>query len=154
MMSAQRTEESDEKAADAYAKCENLRVAGVIKSHVAAVDCAIPKVQEAYQTAAYPFEDLVYISVQARRFGARKVDAGEISDAEYQSAVTEMQSRLKAEEGHRLARMRLGGNPNPQSPEELLHGLTALMVTPAAAALPSAPPGADCVPIAGIRKCN
>jgi hypothetical protein len=154
MMSAQRKDEADETAADAYQKCENLRLAGVIKSHVGAIDCALPQVQKAYQVAAYPFDDLIYISVQARRFGARKVDSGEISDAEYQSAVQEMNGRLKAEEKRRLARMNLGGDPKPEGPDEIMRGLTALMPTPAAAALPPPPKSADCVPIVGIRQCN
>lgn len=153
IMSAQRTAESDEAAADAYQKCENLRIAGVVKSHVASVDCAIPKVQQAYQVAAYPFMDLVYISVQARRYGARKVDTGEATEAEYQSQVQELQARLKAEETRRLDRMQLGGNPKPEPPEELVRGLSALVPTPAAAALPPAQ-SAGCTPIAGIRKCD
>ena len=118
MMSNPRKEEADAAAAEAYAKCENLRLAGVIKTHVGAIDCAIPKVQQAYQVSGYPFTDLVYISVQARRYGARKLDSGEITEAEYQDAVKEMDTRFKNEEGRRIARMNLGGAPKPEDLRE------------------------------------
>ena len=151
IMSAQRTAESDEAAADAYQKCENLRIAGVVKSHVASVDCAIPKVQQAYQVAAYPFMDLVYFSLEARQLGAERVDAGDVSDEQYQRDVAALDARVAAEEARRRNAMTLGGNAKPVPPSALVQGLPSFAEEARAAAPRPTPNG--CVPLGGIRSC-
>jgi hypothetical protein len=150
--SQSRKDEADAKARAAYARCDQQRLGGKYKSHLAAVECAVPTVVAAYQEAAYPFEDLIYLSVQARRAGARKVDTGEATEAEYQQDVAVLENRLAAEDSRRHDIMKYGGNPKPVPTEQLVQGLNAFLVTPTAAALPAAPAG--CVPLGEIRTCK
>lgn len=150
-----RKEEADAKADATYAQCDQLRRAGKYTTRLAAVNCAVPTVISAYQEAAYPFNDLVYISIQARRFGANKVDMGEATEAEYQHDLAELQTRIAAEDSRRREIMKYGGLPKPVAGDVLLQGLNTFSPTPTAAALPAPPKGADsgCVPVAGIRSC-
>lgn len=144
-----RDREADATAKAAYAQCEELRESGQIKSELAAVDCAVPTVVAAYQEAAYPFDDLIYISVQARRAGARKVDDGIIGRSQYLHDVAALDARIAAESARRHKAMEFGGNPKPAPLGVLLGGLPSFARAPTAAAVP---PG-GCVPLGGIRTC-
>ena len=144
--------EAGAKARAAYAQCDQRRLTGQSRTHLAAVDCAVPTVIAAYQEAAYPFRDITYLSVQARRIGSRRVDAGEVTEAEYQHDVAELDSRLATEESRRVKIMEFGGNPKPTPTDTLMLGLGAFATTPSAAALPSPPP-TGCVPLGEIKTC-
>jgi len=154
-VSESRKEEADAKARAAYAQCEQERLSGQYQTHVAAVNCAVPAVIAAYQEAAYPFNDITYLSVQARRVGARRVDAGDVTEAEYQHDVAELDSRLAAEDSRRQEIMKFGGDPKPTPADQLVQGLGAFAATPSAAALPAPPrTGSGCVPLGEIRTCK
>ena len=58
-----RKADADQQAKAAYARCEARRAAHQLPTHLAAVDCAAPTVEGAYKEAAYPFEDLLYVSI-------------------------------------------------------------------------------------------
>lgn len=154
-VSQSRKEEADAKAQTAYAKCDRLLAAGQYKTHLAAVDCAVPIVTAAYEEAAYPFTDLTYISIQARRIGSRKVDVGEVTETQYQHDLAELDTRLAAEDARRRQIMKYGGAPQPATADALVQGLDAFTPTPTAAALPISAPGtqAACVPLGAIRRC-
>jgi len=150
-----RKAEADAKAETIYAQCDQQRQAGKYRTHLAAVDCAVPTVLQAYQEAAYTFTDLVYISVQARRIGAHKVDDGDTTEAEYRHDLAELETRIAAEDRRRTDIMEYGGNPRPVTVETLVEGLSAFTPTPTAAALPPAPPGEDagCHSLGAIKPC-
>lgn len=149
-----RKDEADAKAAAAYAQCEARLTAGQYKTHLAAVNCAAPAVVGAYQEAAYPFQDLVYISIQARRIGAAKVDSGDLTESQYQHDLAELDARLAAEDARRRGIMTYGGNPQRTPVEQLVQGLPAFVTAPTAAALPPPPPPGSCIPLGEIRPCK
>ncbi len=157
-ISQSRKEEADSKAAAIYAQCDQQRRTGKYATHLAAVDCAVPTVAGAYQQAAYPFTDLVYISVQARRIGANKVDTGETTEAEYQHDLAELDTRLAAEDARRRKAMSHGGNPQPVPVDTLVEGRSAFAPAPTAAAVPPPPPptatATGCIPLSGLRSCK
>ena len=155
VMSQIRKDEADAKAKTAYAQCDDQLRAGQLTTHLAAVNCAVPTVVRAYQESAYPFTDLIYISVQARRIGARRVDVGDVTEAQYQQDLATLHTRLAAEDDRRRGIMKYGGDPQPAPPEALVQGLSAFAPAPVRAALPP-PPGANpnCVPLGQIRSCK
>ncbi|HUK61596.1 MAG TPA: hypothetical protein VLV50_20350 [Stellaceae bacterium] len=141
---------SDEQAA--WARCEQQREIGRLRTHVAAVDCAVKPVLAAYEDAAYPFMDIVYVSIQARRRGAQRVDAGEISEQQYRRDVTALEGRLAAEEKRRNDIQLFGGRATPTPPEQLVGGLPSF--APEARASAPAPTANGCVPLGAIKSCN
>jgi hypothetical protein len=154
VMSQVRKDEADAKARTAYAQCDDERRAGKLTTHLAAVNCAVPTVVRAYQESAYPFTDLIYVSVQARRIGARRVDSGDVTEAQYQQDLATLQTRIAAEDDRRRGIMKYGGDPQPAPAGALVEGLSAFAPAPVRAALP--PPGANpnCVPLGQIRSCK
>ena len=153
-ISQTRKEEADATATAAYAHCDTLRRAGKYKTHLAAVDCAVPAVVEAYQESAYPFTDLVSIEIQARRIGASNIDSGKATEAEYQDDLAALDTRLAAEDQRRREIMTYGGRPQPVATETLVQGLPAFAVKPVAAEPPPMPAAGGCVPLTGIRSCK
>ncbi len=151
-----RKADADQQAKAAYARCEARRAAHQLPTYLAAVDCAAPTVTGAYKEAAYPFEDLLYVSIQARRIGATHVDRGEISEADEQRDVATLDDRITAEEDRRFAIMRRGGNPTPTAPDVLVQGLASLTPAPIQAETPVPPPGsaANCFTLGGQQHCK
>ncbi len=146
-----RNEEAAAKAKATYAQCEELRGIGQLRSHVAAVDCAVRPVLAAYDEAAYPFMDLIYISIQARRLGAANLDAGDVTESQYQHDVAELDARLAAEENRRRESQTFGGNAPPVGADTFIKGLPAFAPTVATGPLP--PPG-SCLSLGAIRPCK
>ncbi len=148
-----REDEAAAKAQAAYARCDELRRAGKYPSRVAAVDCAAPTVIAAYREAAYPFDDLIYISIEARRIGAARVDSGAVGAAQYQRDVAELDRRLAAEESRRRGIMKYGGNPQPEELGKLLQGLPSFAADAGAPPEPPPRPG-GCTPLGAIKPCQ
>jgi hypothetical protein len=134
----------------AFAQCERLRQAGRYTTYRAAVECAVPKVVDAYQAAAYPYPDLVILRINARRLGADRVDAGQVTQAQYEHDVAELETRVLSEEARRAASTDRGNTPAPVPEETLLAGLPSFVMAPQAE---TAAPGA-CVPLGAIRPCK
>ncbi len=151
-----RKTEADEAARAAFARCEAMRQSGALKTHLAVVDCAMPKVVAAYEQSAYPFEDLIYISLNARRIGAQKIDRGKATEAEVQRDLGELQTRVAAEERRRLDIIAYGGSPQPAAPDTLLQGLSTLTPMPSAAALAPAPSASSptCFSFTAAKSCR
>ena len=147
-----RREEADAKAQAAYAQCDELRRAGQYKTYAAAVECAVPTVAGAYAEAAYPFNDLIAVSIAARRVGARKIDNGDATEDEYRRDLAILQTRLDAEEARRRQIMKFGGNPQPVPLDSLVAGLSSF-TTPSAGELRPRRPG-DCIPLGAIKSCK
>ena len=147
-----REDEAAAQARAAYARCDAGLASGRIKTHLDAVNCAVPAVTAAYEGAAYPFDDLLYISIQARRIGAARVDAGAISEAQYRQDVAALDARIVAEEAKRRAAIDRGGRPERTPVEALVQGLPSFAPEPAAAAAPKG--NGDCVSLGQIRPCK
>jgi hypothetical protein len=145
-----RMDEARDQGEAAFAACERAREAGRYPTHRAAVECAVPKVEDAYREAAYPYIDLLYVRIEARRRGAGKVDAGEVSEAQYQQDVATLEARVRAEEARRAALTGRGLTPTPVPDNVLVAGLPSFVSVPTAA-LPR--PG-SCVPLGDIRPCQ
>lgn len=148
-----RMSETREQVASAYARCDQRYAAGLIKSHLAAVNCATPDVIAAYQAAGYPFEDLVYVSIEARRRGAANVDRGDVTEAQYEHDAAELDTRIAAEEARRRTTINRTGTPSLATPDMLVAGLPAFATTPAAGSIVALPPG-SCIPLGDLRPCK
>ena len=156
VMPQSRKIEADKAARSAYEQCEALRKAGSLDNHVAAVDCALPKVINAYKEAAYPFEDLVFVTIAARRMGAANIDNGNATEAEVRHDIAQLDIRIAAEERRRLDVISYGGRPTPTPDEVLLQGLNALTPAPTAAALPRIPANKNpgCFSFVADKRCE
>ena len=144
--------EAREQARAAYAHCEELRQAGQIKTHLAAVNCAVRPVLAAYDGENYPFMDLVYVSIQARQRGADRVDNGDLSEPQYRQDVATLDARIAEEEKRRLDIMKYGNNPAPEPPERLVAGLVSFEAP--ATDVPAAANSSGCVPLGALRSCK
>jgi hypothetical protein len=129
---AQAVKAASEKATAAVRECADKRQSGELKTHVASVECSNPRVLAAYQEAHYPFMDLIQVQTAARLDGAKKIDSGELTDAEYQREADELAGRVKAEIHLRLEATAPGTSPaqvsqvEPQTAQALLQGLPGL----------------------------
>jgi hypothetical protein len=151
-----RKPEADRAAAAAYAQCEARRAAHQLPSHVAAVACAAPTVVDAYQEAGYPFDDLVDISIEARRIAAERLDDGQITQAQENRDLAVLATRITAEENRRIAATHVGGRPTPTPPEILVRGLASFAPTPAEAEGPVPPlaAGKNCFTLGPESHCQ
>lgn len=147
-----RAGEAGATAQAAWAHCDELRQMGQLKTHVAAVQCAARPVLDAYEGADYTFMDLVYVSIQARRMGAARVDNGDLTDEQYRRDVAALDARLAAEEKRRRDIQFYGGQTAPVPPEQLVAGLASFAPEARASAPPPGPGG--CVPLGAIRACK
>jgi len=152
----QRIDEAKAKVAAAYAKCDADFHAGALSSHLAAVDCAAKDVNAAYSEAAYPFADLVYVSIEARRIGAANLDHRDIAEDQYRRDVAALDARIAAEDSRRRDIMRYGGSPVPATPNSLVGGLASFRPTPDAADVLPEPSGLppNCLQVGGTTLCK
>jgi hypothetical protein len=148
-----RQDEAKDTANAAYAHCEELRQIGQLRNHEAVVQCAAKPVVDAYTEAGYPFIDLVYTEIEARRVGAQRLDNEDVTEAQYQQDVAVLDQRIAAEDKRRRDDMAFGGDAVPAPAAQLIAGLPSFEpATTAGAMRPATPNG--CVPIAGIRACQ
>lgn len=145
-----RIHEANAKAAADYARCDALRRAGKLASREAAVQCAASYVMAAYKEAAYPFMDLVYIDLEARRIGAARVDHQELTAAQYHHDLAALHARIAAEDRRRRAIIDYGGDPKPVPVATLIAGLKSFAPTVTA----RTPANPNCVPLGQIRPCQ
>jgi hypothetical protein len=149
--SAGRKLEADDTARSLLAQCEMLRQSGRLKSRVAVVDCALPRTIDAYTAAGYSYMDLIYVSLQALRNGADRIDRGQASEAEVEREMQALQIRIDAEDQRRRDLMSRGGAVTPVDPETLVAGLDAL--APRSRATPLPPP-VNCATFGPFGNCN
>jgi hypothetical protein len=89
-------------AADAAVlECSERRKRGEIKSFKAEAECSNPKVYAAWKTAGDPNLDLLNVLLAAKLVGAEKVDKGQVTAAEYQLQLAELNSRITEERRRR-----------------------------------------------------
>jgi len=121
----------------AVRECDEKRKRGELKSFKAAVECSNPKIYGAWKEAGDPNIDLLNVLLAARLVGAEKVDKKQVTEAEYQLELAELDSRLTNEKRRRSlanAEMQLRATAvaaeaqaaQTQSAAALLQGLAAL----------------------------
>jgi hypothetical protein len=77
--------------------CRAKRLSGELKTHKASADCSNPILIQAYEDAVFPHMDLIRLMAAARAVGAEKIDRGEITEAESQLQLTELETRVRNE---------------------------------------------------------
>jgi hypothetical protein len=118
-------------------ECDEQRKRGELKTFKAAVECSNPKIYSAWKDAGDPNIDLLNVWLAARLVGAEKVDKKQVTEAEYQLELAELDSRLTNEKRRRNlanAEMQLrtaavtaeAQAAQTQSAAALLQGLAAL----------------------------
>jgi cell division septation protein DedD len=127
----------------AVQECKDKHAKGDIKNYVGEALCANPKIVAAYRKAKYPYMDLVFLGVSAKLAGAVKVDAGQLSEEQYESEIVQLRERISTEERRRRAAGIMQSATNTP-PEGLLDGLSAFET----AANPN--PTANAVPVVSI----
>jgi hypothetical protein len=111
--------------------------AAKLKSFKAAVECSNSKIYGAWKEAGDPNLDLLNVWLAARLVGAEKVDKKQVTEAEYQLELAELDSRLTNERRRRSlanAEIQLRATAvaaeaqaaQTQSAAALLQGLAAL----------------------------
>jgi hypothetical protein len=119
--------EADRNAQAAFTDCNNQLRSGKIRSYRLMVECAAPRVTQAYQMAGYPFTDLVNLDLAAWRLGADRIDAGLVPPADVYRDLGELDHRILVERERRMAGRRGGGiGADPTPPEQMLAGLNTL----------------------------
>ncbi len=110
--------------------CQQRRQSGEITSLADYERCADPAIIEAYEKASYPYMDLIRFALAARLAAAEKVDAGQISEKEYDEQREELRGRLADEIDRRNAAKRSEASP-PASPpsDQQLDPATASQLT-------------------------
>lgn len=89
-------------AADAAVlECSERHKRGEIKSFKAEVECSNPKVYAAWKAAGDPNLDLLNVLLAAKLVGAEKVDKGQVTPAEYQLQLAELNARITEERRRR-----------------------------------------------------
>ncbi|MDO9298656.1 hypothetical protein [Bradyrhizobium sp.] len=83
------------------AECNEKRLKKEIRGYKASVECSTQRVVAARRERNYPYMDLVDLYEAARLVGAEKVDKGQITVAEYNFQLAELQTRIAAEEQRR-----------------------------------------------------
>ncbi len=122
--------------------CEEKRVAGEIKTFVAAALCANPATVAAYHDANYADMDLIYVWVSARLTSSAKIDKGDATPDTVEAQLVELRARMTAEAQNRQT--------NPEKPDattlrtKLLDGLATLSATSS----PGSPVVADATTVA------
>jgi len=86
--------------------CQQRLRSGELKSLTEYEQCADPAIIAAYEKADYPYMDLIRFALAARLAGAEKVDAGQISEKEYDEQREELRGRLADEIDRRNAERR------------------------------------------------
>jgi len=143
------TKEARTKADAAIEDCLSQLRSGKLHSYREAADCAGPQIITVYQASAYPFMDLVYLEVAARRVGAENIDRGAVSEEAVRRDMSELVRRLTTEASRREAAMKYG-DAAPRGPGEatLLAGLSTISIGP----MPT--PGGNCFSVGSFQHCQ
>jgi hypothetical protein len=115
-----------ETSAKAITDCQAKIRTGELRSYQAAAECARPRIMGAYQEAAFPFEDLVAIKIQAVQYGAESIDSGEVPLGEVQRQLAVLDQRIEADADRRRDANYFYDAPPPAAPAQLLFGLNAI----------------------------
>lgn len=144
-----RTKEARTEADAAIEACDAQLRAGRLHSYRQAADCAAPQIITAYEESSYPFMDLIYLEVAARRVGAENLDRGAVSEDAVRRDMSELIRRLNAEADRREAAMKYG-EAAPRGPGEaaLLAGLHTISIGPMPA------PGSNCFSVGSFQHCQ
>jgi hypothetical protein len=147
--SAAATAEADATAKTVFAGCEDQFRSGKLRSYRLTVECARPGVTQAYQMAGYPFMDLVELGLNARRYGADRIDAGLAAPQDVSRDLAELDRRILGERERRVAaRKGIGGEAAPATPAQMMDGLPSLneRVIP--------PSNANCFKVGSFTHCD
>ena len=144
-----RTKEARANADAAIEACLAQLRSGKLHSYRQAADCAGPQIIIAYQETAYPFMDLVYLEVAARRVGAENIDRGAVSEEAVARDMSELERRLSAEANRRQAAMKYGdAAPRGAGEATMLAGLSTISIGPIPA------PGSNCFSVGSFQHCQ
>jgi hypothetical protein len=92
--------------------CKQKRLSGELKTYVESVQCSNPALISSYRNAGYPYMDLIELLAASRLVGAERIDKHEMTEAELQLQMAELNSRVTAEAQRRTLAMM---NANSQS---------------------------------------
>jgi hypothetical protein len=126
--------------------CRTKLDTGELKTFTDVAKCREIPVIQAYKDAQYPYMDLIRIVMAAGDAAAERIDRREVSEAEAKLQLSELMTRVAAEERRRWAAGTARASPRELT-AELLQGLPALEP----ANRPST--GLNCFQVASDTRC-
>ncbi len=142
--------DADVRAAAVYADCNAQLRSGRLTSHRQAVQCAGERVMQAYQSAGYPFLDLVQFDIIERMNGATQIDVGTQTEDAVNRDLAELEKRINEEAQRRIdVRVKTTGAAADIPLSSLTAGLPSLSggVTPPLNA-------SDCFKVGSLSNCQ
>ena len=97
LVQEQRWREAANRAAQIGAECRDKRLAGVLSGRVASVRCSNERTRLAYAESGYPYMDLIDLRLAYRGVLAKRVDAGELSEEEFELQLAEYRAWITTE---------------------------------------------------------
>lgn len=101
LSAAQRVQQAFRQANSIRVECRQRHLAGELKSYVERVRCGNDRVGQAIAESGYPYMDLVNLEIAYRMAVAHRLDKGELSEAEANLQLAELQTRLGSEQQRR-----------------------------------------------------
>jgi len=83
-------------AAQAADECRNKRLSGQLPSHVASVQCANPRMLQAFNAVHYRYMDLIQFFAAKRLEMATKIDRGEMTEQQAQTETEKIYASMGA----------------------------------------------------------
>ncbi len=151
LIQQQRYKAAQAKLEAATLECRAKRLAGELKSFVESAQCSNPQMIAAFREVDYPHMDLINLVAASRLVGAEKVDKGELTEAEFQLQLAELQTRIVSEEQRRnLAAA--NARSQAQSARAADTAATGVLLQGLKALRP--PPTVTCTTFGNITTCN
>jgi hypothetical protein len=121
--------------------CESERTMGIYKTHAQVADCVQTAVVPIFTKANYPYMDLVYLYLSAKRVAAKKTDRHLVGEDDADSQLTDLGNRIRQQEQQRTADNLSSTSAQITSDDRaLLNGLPALYWGKVTHARKNAPP--------------
>jgi hypothetical protein len=90
-----------QEATAAVSECDNKRLSGELKTHVAVVQCSNPRIIEAFRRIGFPYMDTVTLATAKRLELAERLDKNQITEGQAQLEMAELKTRIATIERER-----------------------------------------------------
>jgi hypothetical protein len=87
----------------AIMECRDRRLKHEFKTYKQSAECSNPKILAAYESAGYPYMDLVRVLLDARLVAAENLDKGAVTETQAREQSAEFERRLMSEDQRRQA---------------------------------------------------
>jgi hypothetical protein len=107
-------------------ECKNKRLRGELKTYRQSVECSNPRIAAIWQEAGDTYMDLVHLRLAARMVCADNIDSKQVTEAECDLQLAELETRITSEAQRRNATNANIQAAQMQSTAAMMQGLAAL----------------------------